>query len=304
MFRRYSAILEKKDLAGYLKLKSYYEEGENMLRKKRLRAEEIAKKCCFCEWRCGVDRRSERGVCSVLYKPLISSFFTHYGEESILVPSFTIFFSGCNFHCVFCQNWDISQSIVGEYIPPEKMARIIEGRRGIRNVNWVGGEPTPNIHYVLSVLEYLDRNIPQVWNSNMYMSEEAMEILNGVVDLYLSDFKYGNDNCALKYSRVKNYFEVVSRNHKIAYEQADLLIRHLIMPGHVECCTKPVLKWIADNTPNAAVNLMAQYHPDYIAYKFPEINRRIRRSEYLEAYKYAKELGIKLVDEERWLLMI
>lgn len=304
MLDRYARILEGEESAGFIKLKSYYKGRESELSEKRRRAEENLKKCNFCEWKCGVNRYEELGVCSVNIKPKIASFFTHYGEESVLVPSFTIFFSGCNFHCVFCQNWDISQNIVGEYIPPEKMARIIEKRKGIRNVNWVGGEPTPNIHYVLSVLEHMERNIPQVWNSNMYMSEDAMEILSGVVDIYLSDFKYGNDKCGLKSSRVKNYFEVVSRNHKIAYEQADLLIRHLIMPGHLECCTKKILKWIADNVPNAAVNLMAQYHPDYLAYRYPEINRRIRRSEYMAAYQYAKELGLNLVDEERWLMMI
>lgn len=304
MLNRYLRILSDRESAGFLRLKAIYEGGENLLTKRRKEAQQILSHCEFCEWKCGVNRYEDVGICRVPVKPRISSFFVHYGEESIIIPSFTIFFSGCNFQCVFCQNWDISQIIVGEYIEPKKMAKIIEEKRGIRNVNWVGGEPTPNLHYVLEVLENLNRNIPQIWNSNMYVSEKAMKLLEGVIDIYLTDFKYGNDSCAMKYSKVKNYVEIVKRNHLLAYRSGEVLIRHLVMPNHIECCTKRILDWIADNLPDAVLNLMAQYHPDYISYKFPEINRRLETEEYLEAYRYAKELNIKMIDEEKWLAII
>ena len=153
--------------------------------------------CNFCERECGVDRRSKKGTCGVLGSKITSEFL-HHGEEPELVPSHTIFFAGCTFKCVFCQNYDISQSPdKGMSIPPEKLAEIIEVHANrARNTNWVGGDPTSNLKYILEVLAHLEKNIPQVWNSNMYLTESSMELLDGVMDLYLTDFKYGPGPCA------------------------------------------------------------------------------------------------------------
>ena len=252
--------------------------------------------CCFCERRCGVDRTKKAGNCGVK-KPGISSEFLHIGEERVLVPSHTIFFSGCTFHCVFCQNWDISQSTSGLYVKPERLAEIIQKRnsQGARNVNWVGGDPTPNLPYIFDVLKLLKVNTPQVWNSNMYCSTETMKLLDGVIDLYLTDFKYGKDECAKRLSEVDNYLEIVKRNHKIAHENGVMIIRHLVMPNHVDCCSKPIMKWIADNLPNAVVNIMAQYRPEYKAYDFDDISRSISMDEFSRVKEYADELGIHQV---------
>jgi len=132
-------------------------------------AERIYKNCCFCERRCGVDRNFKIGNCRV-EQTRIASEFLHIGEERMLIPSHTIFFSGCTFHCEFCQNWDISQENVGFYIEPEKMAKIIKKGMsyGSKNVNWVGGDPTPNVLYILQVLKKSNFNLPNIWNSNMY----------------------------------------------------------------------------------------------------------------------------------------
>ncbi|RLF45777.1 MAG: radical SAM protein [Thermoplasmata archaeon] len=256
-------------------------------------AERIFRECHFCEHRCMVDRSREKGICNV-GKAAIATEFLHYGEEAMLVPSHTIFFSGCNFSCVFCQNWDISQRQRGIYIEPEKLASIIESRNG-RNVNWVGGEPTPNLPYVLQVLKHCNANLPQIWNSNMYCSVETMKLLDGIIDLYLTDFKYGNDSCAYRLSGVKNYMEVVERNHSIAYKQADMIIRHLVMPNHVECCSLPVLEWISKNAPQAWVNIMDQYRPEYRAYEHAEINRVLGGNEYRKAFEYGKEMELKIL---------
>ena len=250
-------------------------------------------KCHFCERRCGVDRTKKSGNCNVK-KPGIASEFLHTGEERVLVPSHTIFFSGCTFHCVFCQNWDISQSNSGIYISPDRLVEIIQKRKmqGARNVNWVGGDPTPNLQYILNVLKLCKENIPQVWNSNMYCSIESMNLLIKIIDLYLSDFKYGNDECAKRLSKVDNYLEVVKRNHKLAHDTAVMIIRHLVMPNHVECCSKPIMKWIAENLPNATVNIMAQYRPEYKAYDFDDISRSVSMNEVLEVKEYANQIGI------------
>jgi len=256
----------------------------------------IFKNCCFCERRCGADRTKNSGHCSVK-QPHIASEFLHIGEERVLVPSHTIFFSGCTFNCVFCQNWDISQNDSGIYVKPYRLVEIIQNRKmqGSRNVNWVGGDPTPNLHYISKVLKICNENIPQVWNSNMYCSTETMALLNNVIDLYLTDFKYGNDKCAKRLSNVNNYLEIIKRNHKIATENGMMIIRHLVMPNHVDCCSKPILDWIADNLSNAVVNVMSQYRPEYKAYDYQDISRSISMDEFLKAKDYAEELNIHQV---------
>jgi len=259
----------------------------------------MLEKCRFCERKCGVNRaRGQKGYCGVL-KSMIASEFIHMGEEPELVPSYTIFFSGCTFNCAFCQNWDISQyPEAGIYVEPRLLAKLIEQRiNKIRNINWVGGEPTPNLPYILDVLNHTSVNLPVIWNSNMYMSEEATKLLNRIVDIYLTDFKYGNDDCAKKLSNVENYFSVVSRNHRIANSQCEMIIRHLVLPNHVECCSKPVLKWIAGNLKNVKVNVMEQYRPEYKAKELPEINRKITKEEFDEAVNFAEELGLDLVEQ-------
>ncbi len=261
----------------------------------------ILERCHFCEWRCGVNRiKGEKGFCRLDSKVYVHSYFHHYGEEAPLVPSGTIFYGSCNFRCVFCQNWDISQVNVyeGTIVDAKKLALIQRSLRedGARNINHVGGEPTPNLHVILESLLYLDINVPQLWNSNMYCSVETMKLLKDVIDIWLPDFKYGNDKCAQRLSGVRNYWKIVTRNHIIAYRSGDMIIRHLVLPNHIECCTKPILKWISENTPNALVNIMQQYRPEYLVLakpeKWPDIARRPTWDEMEEAYEYARKLNI------------
>ncbi len=260
-------------------------------------ADRILESCTLCEVKCGVNRRESIGYCRVK-ESLVASDFLHYGEEPELVPSYTVFFSGCNFRCVFCQNWDISQYRVGVEHVPEFMALKIDEafKRGARNVNFVGGEPTPNLPFILETLRHVKAPIPVVWNSNMYMSEEAMRLLDGIVDVYLGDFKWGNDGCARRYSKIPRYWEVVTRNFLLAREhfRADFLIRHLVLPEHLECCTRPVLEWTAENLGrDVRVNVMFQYRPEYRAGKYPEIDRGLNREEMGEAVRIVEELGFR-----------
>ncbi|KXB02333.1 hypothetical protein AKJ45_00105 [candidate division MSBL1 archaeon SCGC-AAA261F19] len=261
-------------------------------------ARRILKSCHFCERECGVDRtEGETGFCRVGAKPRVSSEFIHYGEEPELVPSFTIFFSGCTFKCQFCQNWDISQNPSdGTLVSSGALSSSIstKRRKGTRNINWVGGDPTPNLHVILEALNECKLNVPSVWNSNMYLSKDGMNLLFGTQDVYLTDMKYGNDECALKYSKAPNYWEVISRNHKLAFSDAELIIRHLVLPGHVECCTKPVLEWIANNLgPSVRINLMEQYRPAGRAHDYPELSRRPTSDEMNRAFQIAKETELK-----------
>jgi len=212
-------------------------------------AEKIFENCYFCEKKCHIDRTTEKGFCNVK-NPKIASEFMHMGEEAPIIPSHTIFFTGCNFECIYCQNFDISQfPEAGIEINESRLAEIIDKRRkeGSRNVNFVGGDPTPNLLYILKTMKLCNENIPVIWNSNFYMSEDAMKLLDGFVDLFLSDFKYGPGGCGEKLSKVPNYWNTVTKNHKIAKKSGDMIIRHLVLPSHVECCSKPILKWISEN---------------------------------------------------------
>jgi putative pyruvate formate lyase activating enzyme len=130
----------------------------------------------------------------------------------------------------------------------------------------------------------------------MYLSPEAMQLLFGTQDIYLTDFKYGNDECAQRLSKVKNYFKTVARNHRLAFADAEVIIRHLVLPNHVECCTRPVLEWIAENLgSDARVNLMDQYRPEYRAEEYPELTRRVTTEEMERALRTAEEAGLRNV---------
>lgn len=254
-------------------------------------ANRIFKDCIYCERKCGVNRTEKAGVCGVLH-PRISSMFHHYGEEPELVPSYTVFFSGCNFHCQFCQNYDISQRITGIEVEPAELAKKLDQIKA-RNVNWVGGSPTPNLNFILETLNHYQGNMPSVWNSNMYMSEEGMKLLDGTQDIFLTDLKYGNDECAAKLSKVKDYTAIVKRNHKLAKQQAELIVRHLVLPGHVECCTKEVARFVSEELgSDTRFNLMFQYRPMYKAHKFDEINRVLSRDEISRARGIVREVGL------------
>ncbi|MEM1535469.1 MAG: radical SAM protein [Candidatus Pacearchaeota archaeon] len=313
ILKNYFAILEKR-----AKPKFFYAKQEHLLDEKILKAYECMQSCKLCERKCCVNRKvkitqaevtqaealkaldkATLGYCQIGNKMCVSSWFAHYGEESFFVPSFTIFFWGCNFRCVFCQNWTISQRYEPPImLSPAKLAEIIEQHSYCKNINFVGGEPTPQLPFILETLKHTRASMPVIWNSNFYMSREAMNLLSGIVDVYLSDFKYGNDECALKLSNVMNYVEIVKRNHLLASKDAELVVRHLVLPGHVDCCTKPILKWLAKIKDKAIINIMDQYRPDFLVLKeraYKELRRSVSPTELEEVINYAKRLRLNFI---------
>ncbi|QCR14786.1 radical SAM protein [Methanosarcina mazei] len=255
----------------------------------------MLRNCSCCGWNCGVNREEgEKGFCRLTDSSYYSSEFMHMGEEPELVPSHTIFFSGCVFACVYCQNWEISTCPkCGTKVEPRKLAKLIDLRRlhGAKSVNFV--TPTPHTYTILKTIRETSQNNPVIWNSNMYHSPEIAEILEGVVDVYLGDFKYGNNDCARKYSKIKNYLEIVQPNFKFAYETAEVLLRHLVLPDNLECCTKPIAEWVAKNIPETRFNLMFQYMPCYRAMEYPEIARQLTAEEEEKAIEIVREAGIE-----------
>ncbi|MFX0031123.1 MAG: radical SAM protein [Candidatus Hermodarchaeota archaeon] len=261
--------------------------------------------CIFCERQCKVNRiDGEKGYCLLTKDSYVSSAFLHMGEESVLIPSGTIFFQSCNFGCVFCQNYDISQAWkkvkaiedVARKVKEKELAILAEklAERGAININYVGGDPIPNIHTILGSLTYQKTNICQLWNSNFYLTEQSLSLIIDFMDFWLPDFKYGNNKCGEKYSGIKNYYVIITRNLKKIHDEGsgEIIIRHLVMPNHIECCSKPILDFVAKEVPKCVVNIMGQYRPEYKANQFHEINRRPTSQEMQEVRNYADKLGI------------
>jgi putative pyruvate formate lyase activating enzyme len=280
------------------KRKPKFKVNKKLLLEKIKTANEILKNCELCERKCHVNRlKGELGFCKVGDKPIVTTYFTHLGEERMLVPSFTIFFWSCTFSCQYCQNWSISQRLeTGHIYKEEDLAEIIDRNKHCKNVNFVGGDPTPHLPFILKTLKYVKADMPVVWNSNFYMSEKSMDLLKDIVDVYLPDWKYWSNKCARRLSKVDRYIEVVRRNHELAFKDSEVIIRHLVLPSHFECCTKPILKFIAENFgEKVVVNIMAQYRPEYRASEHPDINRRLTLVEFQKVIDYAKELKLNFI---------
>jgi len=260
-------------------------------------ANRILESCHLCTRRCGFNRlNGELGRCKCGTQITVSTMFEHMGEEPELVPSGTIFTLGCTLRCLHCQNWTISQWFEqGEIYTPQRLAGAVEHLRkgGCRNANLVGGEPTPWLEQWLETFGHVNVSVPVVWNSNSYYSEETAKLLAGFVDVYLLDFKYGSNECAERISNAPSYWEACTRNHLYAGRYGELLIRVLVLPEHLECCTKPVLSWIAQNLGAwVRTNVMFQYRPEWRAHEIPELRRRLTRDEMERAVQLAKETGL------------
>ncbi len=301
---------------AYLRL---YESGE--LERRVGRAVEALKSCEVCPRDCGVDRLADKfAVCKTGRYAVVSSYFAHFGEEDCLrgsKGSGTIFFSGCNLRCVFCQNFDISWQLRGTPAPPEKLAAMMLELQaeGCHNINFV----TPE-HVVPQIIEALPLAIegglrlPLVYNTSAYDSMESLELMEGVVDIYMPDFKYWDSEMARKYSKAPDYPEAARRAIKEMHRQVGelvtdeeglavrgLMIRHLVMPEQI-AGTREVMRWIAQElSPHTYVNVMAQYYPagKVSRQEYPEINRRLTSPEYEAALDEAGRAGLKRLDPRR-----
>ena len=276
------------------------------------KAYKLMEKCELCPRRCGINRlKGQLGFCKAGLLPMVSSFHAHFGEEPPISGkdgSGTIFFTHCSLRCAFCQNHPISQSGQGREISIEELAGMmldLEGQ-GCHNINFV----TPT-HYMPEVLEAVfiakekGLKVPLVYNCGGYESMEALEVLDGVIDIYMPDMKYSDNNAAKKYSNAPDYFEINKKAVKEMYRQAGyletekgiakkgILIRHLVLPDNL-AGSKEIFEFIArELSPDTYINIMAQYYPCHLAHKFPEIGRRITAREYMEAIRLAKGAGLK-----------
>ncbi len=273
--------------------------------------------CDLCARYCHVNRRQgiAGAVCRTGERAVVASYGAHHGEENPLRGwggSGTIFFSWCNLRCVFCQNWDISQRRVGREVEPQAIADMMLElqAQGCHNINFVS--PSHVVAQIIAaVSEARSRGLrlPIVYNTGGYDSMEALALLEGIVDIYMPDMKYGDPALARKYSKVRDYVEVNRAAVREMHRQVGdlvldedgialrgLLVRHLVMP-HGIAGTEQVLSFLAERiSRNTYLNLMEQYRPSHRAGEFPELRRSITGKEYREALAIAARHGLVRLD--------
>ena len=276
---------------------------------------EIANPCTLCPRQCRVDRSSGRlGFCGIADMPLISSIGPHFGEESVLVGkggSGTIFFAGCNLGCVFCQNFDISHHRQGRQITIDQLAQAMLELQGLgcSNINFV--TPTHLAATVAAAIELARKDglrIPTVYNTGGYDSVETLKLLEGLIDIYMPDMKYADDQIAEELSAAPDYPQINRAAVKEMHRQTGdlhvvkglatrgLLIRHLVLPNNL-AGTFVIIDFVADHiSPSTTINIMDQYRPCYKAPAHPRINRRPTQKEFNAAKQYAVKKGLNVLD--------
>lgn len=272
----------------------------------------LLEECRVCPRGCGVNRlNNEKGHCGVGLRAMVSSFGPHFGEEPPLVGRFgsgTIFLTSCNLNCVFCQNYDISQCRYGEEVTEEEIAGMMLGLQnmGCHNINFV--TPThvgPQLMKAIMIAREKGLEIPIVYNCGGYESVEMLKLFEGIIDIYMPDFKYGDNEVAKELSNAPGYVEIAKAAIKEMHRQVGdlvvdvrgiakrgLIIRHLVLPNNL-AGTEKVMEFIANEiSKHTYVNIMDQYRPLHRAAQFPKITRRITFSEYMEAIKIAEGFGL------------
>jgi putative pyruvate formate lyase activating enzyme len=282
-------------------------------------ARERLRRCHVCPRHCAIDRiEGDLGFCLMGAQAFVSSYGPHHGEEAPLRGrhgSGTIFFASCNLRCVYCQNYEISQLREGREVSAQELAQMMLSlqEQGCHNINLV----TPS-HQVPQILEALlpaaqeGLRIPLVYNTSSYDDLETLRLLDGIVDIYLPDFKYADTEAGLKYSKVPGYPEIAKVAIKEMHRQTgDLVIdgqglavrgvflRHLVLPGGI-AGTAAIMRFLADEiSKNTYVNIMDQYRPCWKAFKYPPLDRQITQEEFEEAVEAAKTAGLHRLHRER-----
>jgi len=300
-------LIRKLKYPRYLNIKE--EEFDRRIEK----AYKLLSSCEVCPHKCRVNRlKGERGFCRSGEEVMISSYNNHFGEEPPLVGNFgsgTIFFTNCNLKCIYCQNYPISQLGNGNKVSLQELAKIMLAlqKRECHNINLV----TPT-HFVPQILKSLKLAIkmglciPLVYNTSGYDSVNTLKLLDGVVDIYLPDARYADNEIARKYSSAPNYFKIMKKSLKEMYRQvgdlavdktgvahSGLIVRHLVLPGGLSG-SKKIMHFITrEISPHTYISLMAQYFPAYQADQFPPLSRRIDKEEYREALQAFKEEGLE-----------
>lgn len=265
--------------------------------------------CSICPRHCNIDRRAAVGYCRSSDQFKVARAALHYWEEPCISGengSGTVFFSGCNLRCAFCQNYEISRDNKGVEINDDRLIEIFENliSQGANNINLVN--PTHYAHKIAAVLTKWKSPVPIVYNSGGYEEVETLRMLDGLVDIYLPDLKYIRNDKAVRYSKAENYFEkasdaIVEMRRQVTDEfdengimKSGLIVRHLILPQNTNSSIE-IIKWIKKKLPDTYISLMAQYTPYGDLSHLPEINRKITQREYDKVVDFALSLGCEKI---------
>ncbi|RJP31426.1 MAG: 4Fe-4S cluster-binding domain-containing protein [Candidatus Omnitrophota bacterium] len=286
------------------------------IRERSRQAWDMLESCRLCPRACGINRlKNEQGVCGIGATALVSSAFPHHGEENCLRGvhgSGAIFFSGCNLNCIYCQNYTLSHLHEGDEATDELIAVFMLQlqKMGCHNVNFV--TPTHVVPQILDAVAIAVENgfqLPLVYNTGGYDSVEVLRLLEGIIDIYMPDFKYGDSTVAERFSQAGDYPEIARNAVKEMHRQVGdlvlddhgiarrgLLIRHLVLPNN-QAGTQEIMRFLAEKiSPNTFVNIMGQYRPCWKANAVEEINRPARVSEIQQAREVALQSGLNRFD--------
>lgn len=294
---------------------SYLNLSPGELKKRAALARERLASCNLCPWECRVNRLAgQPGHCRAPAGAVVSSYHPHFGEEPQLVGRFgsgTIFFTHCNLDCFFCQNWEISQEGEGREVDGETLAAMMLALQKAKchNINLV--TPTPHIAPILEALALAAEKglaLPLVYNCGGYEALETLKLLEGIIDIYMPDFKFWDAETARRCSGPQDYPERAREALKEMQRQVGdlktdgegifwrgLLVRHLVLPENLAGTAEVVRFLAAEVSPNCAVNIMGQYYPAYRARLHPPLDRPLTRAELLEARKMAASAGLRLI---------
>ena len=287
-----------------------------LARDRARRARALLANCRFCAHDCGVNRLAgETGLCHAGAETRFFSAQTEVTDELELIPTFAIALSGCDLRCDFCitgaSSWNprsgdalvasrgggAASALVRRGVAATQLAAKARAAlgNGARTIMVLGGEPTIHLPAALELVSLLPEGAKLVWKTNAHGSAQARELLDGMFDVWVADFKFGNDACARRLAKVPDYVRVVEENLRWANEHSELIVRHLLMPGHLECCWRPVADWLAANLPGVKVNLRSSFWPAWNSARHAELRRPVSTRETDEAITLARTLNLNLI---------
>lgn len=261
------------------------------------RADAMMSDCRLCAFDCGADRtRGPAGFCRSDATARAFRERIEWAGERELVPNFVVNLSGCNMRCDFCITGEHSQnSASGRPVDLEALAgRVAQAAPRMRSFTIEGGEPTIHLPTALRIAAAVPTELRLVWKTNAYASREALDLLEGVVEVVLADLKFGNDACAQRLAGIPRYTEVARENLRWARRNSSLIVRHLLMPGHLECCALPVMDWLAATMPEVPLTLMGAFLPVFRSGDHAELARLNRSEEVERAKAEAARRGLTL----------
>lgn len=256
--------------------------------------------CHLCAHCCGVNRLAgETGLCHASAEARFFSAQVEVGDELELIPTFAIALSGCDLRCEFCitgaSSWNAKAGLGLDALEIAKRAKGALDQ-GTRTVMVLGGEPTIHLPAVLELVAALPDSVRLVWKTNAHGTAQARELLDGMFDVWLADFKFGNDACALRLARIHEYGRIVRENLRWANEHCELIVRHLLMPGHVECCWQPVAAWLASELPGVKLSLRPGFWPGWHSARHRELRKTVSSAEAERAREIGREYCLNLIE--------